>query len=311
MATVLKAVACDSQCIDRLLRPGFSGQVHSLFARVINFCDSNAVLYSLATADMDNAPNTVRVLLPADFRLDAAGIVCGDWLRSGCNCLTIAEKLVVDASGADRWQASLPRFPAAAQLDLLVANLAVLEGVIAAKGWSGGLKEVQPADGQGFSSLVSRELAARADSLFAALEDSDFSLALVHGRSLLGLGLGQTPSGDDFLGGLLAVLQMPGAPFEENYINLAKSLVQEAAQLTGAVSLAMLQQAGQGRVRESVTGLLEELTGGTPNEVAAAADRVLALGSTSGTDIAIGLARGLTHGLWLKKKETQEDRHAN
>ena len=81
MATVLKAVACDSQCIDRLLSPGFSGQVHSLFARVINFCDSNAVLYSLATADMDNAPNTVRVLLPADFRLDEAGIVCGDWLR--------------------------------------------------------------------------------------------------------------------------------------------------------------------------------------------------------------------------------------
>lgn len=308
MPTVLRAVSGDSRCLDRLFRPGFSGRVHSIFAHVVNICDSDNILFSLAAADRDNAPSTVLVAFPADFRFDAAGIAGGDPVSSGSGVLALGAGLTVDAAGAGEWQAVLPDFPAGGGLAALAAGLAVLTDCIAAAGTDGGLKEYHTGCGQGSSSLFSRELAARAASLVAALEAGDFAAAFVSGRSLLGLGAGHTPSGDDFLAGLLTVFRMPGAPFGEDYAALGESLSGEADALTTAVSRAMLQQAAAGRARESVIDLLEALATGGTSRVRSAAMRVLALGSSSGTDIAVGLASGLKHGLGLLQKQAREDR---
>jgi hypothetical protein len=68
--------------------------------------------------------------------------------------------------------------------------------------------------------------------------------------------------------------------------------VVESAGATNAVSLAALRHAAHGRVREAIRQLLWELTQGTPAQAAAALQPVLAIGSTSGTDIAAGILCG-------------------
>ena len=311
MPTVLAAVSGDARCLDHLFRPGFFGRVHSIFAKVVNVCDKDEELFSLAAADLDNAPHTVLVAFPAEFRFDAAGIVSGDPVTSGRGVLAVGPRLTVDAAGAASWQDVLPRFPAGRSLGILAANLAVLADIIAATGTGGGLKEYYTGGGQGDSSLFSRELAARAAGLVAALEAADFIAAAGCGRSLLGLGTGQTPSGDDFLAGLLTVFHLPGSPFGEDYRKLSQRLSREAERLTAAISQAMLHQAAEGRARQSVISLLEALIAGEALQIGTAAARVLALGSSSGTDIAVGLASGLRHGLWLLEKQAKEDRHDN
>lgn len=303
MPTVLKAVSGDDRCLNRLFRPDFSGKVHSIFRHVINICDQDGVLYSLAAADRDNAPHTVLVVLPDGFRFDATGLAGGDPVSAGSGLLTVGAELAVEATGAVVWQGELPLFPARPGLDLLAANLAVLTESIAAAGTDGGLKAYVTGGGQGSPSLFSRELAVRAAGLVTALEADDFAAAFVRGRSLLGLGAGQTPSGDDFLAGLITVFHMPDGPFGEDYTTLAELLAGEADSLTTDVSRAMLQQAASGRARESVIGLLAALTAGESSRVGPAAARVLALGSASGTDIAAGLVCGLKHGLWLLGKK--------
>jgi hypothetical protein len=59
----------------------------------------------------------------------------------------------------------------------------------------------------------------------------------------------------------------------------------------------MLGHAARGRTRAGALALLAALTGGTPEDVAAAALPVLAGGATSGTDLAAGLAAGVAIGL--------------
>jgi hypothetical protein len=54
-----------------------------------------------------------------------------------------------------------------------------------------------------------------------------------------------------------------------------------------------LAKAAVGQVRESISDLMEALFRGSEEKLLLALDRVLAIGSTSGTDIALGIVAGL------------------
>jgi hypothetical protein len=301
---IFAVVSCDRQCAEQLFRPGFFGRVHSVFSRVINFWGPNEVLYSLACDALDNAPFTIRVVLPPNFRFDATGVMTGIPVMSGHGLLRFGTEFAVDAVKAEYWEAALPEFPSGSQCGKLAVNLEVLRRSIAFSGTEGGLKELCTGPGSWkASTLFSRELALRTGKLMTALETGDTELACFHGSSLLGLGIGQTPSGDDFLCGLLTVFHMPKAPFRKQHMEVSRCLVVEARKRTGAISCAMLTQAAGGRARETIVSSLTEIVAGEPGRVAAAVAQVLAIGSASGTDIAVGLLTGMEHGLQLLEKE--------
>ncbi|HIE39022.1 MAG TPA: DUF2877 domain-containing protein [Anaerolineae bacterium] len=107
---------------------------------------------------------------------------------------------------------------------------------------------------------------------------------------LSGLGGGLTPSGDDFLTGVMlwAWLAHPApGPF-------CHILVEAAAGLTTTLSAAFLQAAARGECSGAWHRLITALGEGTDAEVAGAAQGVLAHGATSGAD---GLAGFLWAGL--------------
>jgi hypothetical protein len=139
-------------------------------------------------------------------------------------------------------------------------------------------------------------------ALVDALCGGDEALARTHATSLLGLGPGLTPSGDDFLVGLFAVLNLEDAP-GHGLLGGGAAVLDDAARSTHAISLAALRHAVRGRVPEPVVAFIEQLTvGGSRERVLDALRRVLALGSTSGADIAAGVVAGfqvhlhLSHG---------------
>lgn len=106
----------------------------------------------------------------------------------------------------------------------------------------------------------------------AASETGDLTAAC---RLLGGLGPGLTPSGDDALAGMLlaARLQRPGD--EDDLVRLADTVA------THEISLAFLRWAARGQSVEPVHRLLL----GDPR----AGAELLALGHTSGADLALGL----------------------
>jgi len=266
--TPIAALCGDERLLGAWRREGFDGAVHSVFARVVNLVDASGHLASLAVRSLDNAPGTLLI--------DAAGFDrCA--LRTGMPAqardavLTVDEaRFAISFEHAAPWRPQLPPYPEDdAQL---LANLAAVRA--------------QP---HGDCPDI---LAPLARAIGDALRRDDADGALAHGRALLGLGPGLTPSGDDFLVGLFAVLNLANSPCH-GLRRACHGILADAHARTNAISLAALREAARGRVRDSVGALLLELVGGRPPRLHDALARVLAIGATSGRDMVAGILCGL------------------
>lgn len=107
--------------------------------------------------------------------------------------------------------------------------------------------------------------------------------------ALVGLGGGLTPAGDDFLVGLLAVLQVCGA--REAFDTLLAKL-RGRLQETPVLSRAFLQRALEGEFSKPVLELFTALEQGGQKEITKAASRLCAIGHTSGCDLLGGIVYG-------------------
>ncbi|MFE7236181.1 DUF2877 domain-containing protein [Streptomyces sp. NPDC057596] len=107
-------------------------------------------------------------------------------------------------------------------------------------------------------------------------------------RALLGLGPGATPSGDDFLCGLLLAAQVQPRP--PDWLAALAHIAAEADSLTPPVSEALLRHAAEGLCIPQVAVLLRAAaTGGDPSGPVTA---LLTVGHSSGCDLLHGLCAG-------------------
>ena len=127
--------------------------------------------------------------------------------------------------------------------------------------------------------------------LGAALSGRDVDRLEAAVSELVGLGVGLTPSGDDYLVGSLAALHHLGTTGP--VVSVLGGAVAAQASRTTTLSRHFLSAAAGGRfhhdVRWAATAALT-----APAEVAAAFSRVAAIGSTSGTDVLHGLVDTLS-----------------
>lgn len=169
---------------------------------------------------------------------------------------------------------------------------------ISCSGKSGGLRDlwVPGTLCGGKQNLYTACLKERARRMLTALCEQNMEEAYQAGRSLLGLGNGLTPSGDDFCAALLTVFHMSGSPFGEQYRQLGQQLVSDARKQTTFISQEMLELAASGQTRENISAFLREFTGCSTDLLVYAADKVMEAGCLSGTDWAVGLTAGLEVG---------------
>lgn len=290
------ALSGDELFLEKLERGQFSGEVHSAFRQAINISGTDSILYSIVTEKLDNAPNTLRISLAGQEDATYLGIKPGAAVFMHNGSLVIGTA-AIHTAGIKRWRGTLPAFPPEKDLAVLEQNLTALCQVIRLYGQEGGLKAFLGGEAKATFPQVLRD---RSHNLLNALAERDFPRALAAGRSLLGLGGGQTPSGDDFCAGLLVVMHLSGSSFDEEFQSFGRCLAGEAKQLTTEISQALLLQAAQGRAREKLVDLLSELMGGSQESTTQSAMQVLKIGSMSGTDLAVGIAAGVTLGLELR-----------
>jgi hypothetical protein len=130
--------------------------------------------------------------------------------------------------------------------------------------------------------------------LGAAAAGRDWDGLAVLARELAGLGLGLTPSGDDFLAGMLAALRFcglsGGARAPQAVLDRAAA---GAAARTSAFSGFLLRGAARGLVAEPVSRWLCFACAGKTRLAVPASRRVLEMGSTSGADTLAGLIAGV------------------
>ena len=240
------------------------GIVHSVFARAVNLM-LRAEMWTLLAADRADLPFGIRVA-PAD--LDVLGLRNGDPVHVRVGFVSIGSGStcrVVDCRAAQRW---LPARHNKTEPGL-VGRLAIVATAASDRSW--------------------HESAQMAQAVRSALEVSaglDDVLAKVVGR-----GPGSTPSGDDVLVGILAVLKSPlsGAAGARVAESLGRAIL-PLLWTTSDVSGQLLRQAVKGLFSRDVHELVLALLGNpAPQQLRNTIRRVIETGATSGADTCMGL----------------------
>jgi hypothetical protein len=130
----------------------------------------------------------------------------------------------------------------------------------------------------------------RAGGLCAELVDGADPSAFV--RELVGAGPGLTPSGDDALCGVLLALRLLG-PRTQGPRERLWDAVRDRLHVTTSLSASLLTEAADGYAVPPVARLCEALMAGDEREALDLAERVAAVGHSSGRDLLAGLVAGL------------------
>lgn len=136
-------------------------------------------------------------------------------------------------------------------------------------------------------SLLDGQQVPEVSSLMAALRNGVLADVQVGSAQLAGWGPGLTPSGDDFLAGV-----MLGWWANAGRAEIPGAIYQGAAPRTNRISRAFLRAARDGLVDERWQALLAALSAGNGRDWKPAARQVLAFGATSGLDTLLGFLQG-------------------
>jgi hypothetical protein len=239
------------------------GIVHSVFARAVNLT-IRAEMWTLLAADKGDLPFGIRVA-SADF--DVLGLRNGDPVNVRAGFVSIGGSTcrVVDCRAAQRW---LPRRHDKAEPDL-AGRLAIVATAASDRSW--------------------HESARMAQAVRSALKVST-GLGDVLAK-VVGRGPGSTPSGDDVLVGILAVLKSPhsGAAGARAAESLGRAIL-PLLWATSDVSGQLLRQAVKGLFSRDVHELVLALLGNpAPQQLRNTIRRVIETGATSGADTCMGL----------------------
>ena len=127
------------------------------------------------------------------------------------------------------------------------------------------------------------------------LEQSDLSAALEHIKGPLGHGSGLTPSGDDFIMGMLLTLNRCKEilEFDENMLAFKQQIIETAYEKTTTLSANLIECAAQGLADERLVTTLDYLlTGiGEPKQIL---DDLLSWGNSSGIAALLGMLVAIT-----------------
>lgn len=121
-------------------------------------------------------------------------------------------------------------------------------------------------------------------------------------EQLSGLGPGLTPSGDDFLGGMMVALNY----LEEQRLNdiLWPEVRGQVCKNSNAISLAHLSAAARGLQSAAIDHAITAITIGSSNQIEQAMDGIARIGHSSGWDIMTGIVTTLEG--WLQSTESRK-----
>ena len=148
--------------------------------------------------------------------------------------------------------------------------------------------------------------------LAARCAAGDLAGAVEIAERIVGLGPGLTPSGDDVLAGLLVALRALSASVRQGGAAawladwLGAAVTADADTRTTALAASLLHCAAAGQASAEVAAALRAVAG--HEQMAPAVRRLLAVGHTSGADLAFGLLAGCRAALSLALAAREDDR---
>ena len=284
-------------------RHPFSGTVHSVFHQACNLWLEPDTLLTLLSCQKGNVPHGIRLDTSSHFdflhtlRVGQSAACRGGILRiNGTECsfdLRPARPWHIDLKGlhidlcrpthAQSWAVAWSELKLHHHKSGMSENLGAFflsEG-----------RPVTPAA----SEILLQQGAYTIPSLLQTTCRLQLREAMISVQSLIGLGYGLTPSGDDFLVGYMAGLWCTAGvnPSRLRFLTALGSELSDASRNTNEISRAYLRSAANGHVSEPIAKLAQRLNqANNMSSIRAATQAALQVGHTSGSDGVLGLLLG-------------------
>jgi hypothetical protein len=244
-------------------------------------------LLVVAIEDVGGIPG--GILVGDLFDLRALGVAPGmtfAWTTGGW---AMSEAGVTIRRAAARvWSPALPATARLTETSEVHGRLELARAVAAWRAPSAGLGPLLAGGGGGDPWFPTA--ATLIERLIIALTNHDLEQAVEPAVGLVGLGPGLTPSGDDFLVGLLAGLEAAEHPARTP---IAAAVAEAASGRTTAIGAAALRHAAAGAYAERIHDVLAAIVSGPTRDVTVAVTRAMAYGATSGADTLVGLSAAI------------------
>ncbi len=301
MVTLSLRVLSHSTAIEPLLDiPPTRGSIHSVFPRAANLLLGGRLLTLHARAT-PCAPNGLVLALRATQR-PLADLQPGMAIIIERGTIFIpAPALRLSLQQSLPWNPRPPLVNIACTPALLQRNLARLEALLAAHASGDGLAPLanlhlaSPLPAAYHSSRLLHTAGAAAGSLLEGIARQQIHQVRQSASTLIGLGPGLTPSGDDLLIGLIAATTLLSEPLgrsAEFYQRLSTEILAIAHTRTNKLSITWMEHASRGEVAEHLGQLFQALVRDDAHALEEAALAVLSSGATSGGDMLTGIILG-------------------
>lgn len=289
----LYGISADSAFLQLLDQPTFSGTVAQVFHKALNISVGNT-LFTLLSAELDNAPNSCRIL-NNDFTL--LNIQEGDQVYFSKKMIYLADHYFLSFSFCQKWLPKEIFFNAnkinqKQYLSFLTNKINIIDDLLKAEGNS----LFSYCGNNLFYLSASEKLNLLRSELINSFLKQQYQTLPNIIKQLVGLGIGLTPSGDDYLMGLMAFLLLKHHPLQ-HLEHLFQQGMSNARETTTKISAITLEKAIHRQYRENILQLLQMLVAASKKDIYSQFRQILDIGSSSGSDMLFGIrdALYLTH----------------
>ncbi len=276
------------------------GEVHSIFRNSLNLFSSDGSLLTLLSKEKEIYRNPISIVIDEPHFENWKISPKEEVIYTGTKLNFSRSDIVIDMSNRITWSSSFRYFGPLPSPEIIRKNVETLKFFIKVMKWEKGMLPIITGS---YSESPYVKKAIQVLNLFEASDTLNLSVL----KGLIGLGDGLTPSGDDFLSGLLVVLYYFGC-----YLNFkglieeeVRKLLENAEVKTNIISAAFLHLAGEGEafflLREIVKDLIGRKGFGMENIRA-----LIDYGDTSGASILSGVIFGIEYVLRHIYREVKE-----
>jgi hypothetical protein len=283
-----------------LALPGFSGKVVAALSTTIYLLSGDGEVLWLSREGLPMHRRCVRTPFQS-------GAICvGQNFFVQSPFLRTPEGGTIDLDQATEWKPSGAGPKHAKPFTVVYARTRQLVEAVTKLGDAKGLGRMIPLissflDGNKRTLPMTDPLLAKARNSILNLSTACFNVDMrevtQRGRELVGLGPGLTPSGDDFLGGLLFAAHSLKAAYPQDFNWEEKpvmDLMDWASTQTHPISHAILRDHALGHGPEPLHDVVASLLKGQDlGRTMEGAERLLGIGETSGWDILAGMLTGM------------------
>lgn len=247
----------------------FRGTIHSIFHKAINLKLEEGDMLSLLVSRIDKSPTSIILNLDSFTPFNAK--VGDEFYIEDKKLIVGLEEISLDH--AFKYELKLPNIDKKSRF--LEDNLSIAHEYMDSL-----IKNVN----NPMELLIFRKLKESANNLKLGVEIGSIF------KSLIGMGIGLTPSGDDFLVGFMSVafLEVSGM---ENFKAAFESLIFEARSLTNEISYSVLKNASRGYFKQIYSDFIDSFFTSTIRDEDFEA--ILKMGYSSGRDTLLGIITGL------------------